>query len=1340
MNGKMKRLLCYVMTLATVIGIFAMPASVIAAGKVVYVSPNGSDSGSGTISSPYRTIEKAKSSISGNAAGATVYIRGGDYYVGGEILFGANDSGSSSNPVRYVAYNGEKVNLYGGSRISASSITTASAEVSSRVLDATAKSKLLQIDLSGMYPGGIPKYYSYGNTADANKYAFQIYCGELPLTRSRWPNEGAVYPYAKTTTKAEQVNGTSSAGSAYKYYYNKLDGTSERVNQWSSKAAEDLFVHGFWAYEYNTEDCRVTELNRAANSMTIVGGINAGDWKTASTDCRLTSCRFYFFNLPEEIDRPGECYIDYDTSKVYFYPPEGFDANNVFVSNLMTSMMGFYGAHDIIIDGLNFKYMRKNAISIHDSRGADFPSSSSQSRSTHRGITIQNCTIAHSSGNAISACGSNINVLNCNIYDMGSGGIMMYGGIQISLTSGNSTIKNCSITNFTRNERTYEPAIEAASVGLLISHNKISGGIHQAIGSYNFTNDTVIEYNEISHCVTDAYDMGAVYYGRNMTVLGTVIRYNYFHDIGSYYESKIQHAVYIDDGAFGAEIYGNVFYKASARDYEPAAVKLHGSQTSNIYNNIFIDMPYGIEDAAWVSDSPGYQQQWVRVTYNEGYGHPAMLQAAQFDKGTWKQRYTGTLWGEPIWSYITTAKLTQYSYNAARGETINPAALVNSAVPYRTNKIYDNVFYKMSGGNVYDVWSPQCNHEETNSYVATSETIFTNYGTDFSLTASGLSTVKSSAKNFVNIPFSSIGPAADHYVPVAPEHVCEHTLGSAATCETSQVCVKCGVVFVEAYGHNNVGGSCTRCGMSIVNRAYHYDLYDDVDNSETGRNQDGTYGIGKLAYAQMVTRAQVAASAASKTLDASIIGAAKAHKVFLDSNSGNKGMSWITTTPNSTATINDGGTISGDTPYIAYKVSGAGQIKELTVKIHAGNLSEMRYAVYITPTLKYTNASTGQLDFSGARMIGTVSAVIGLTFYTEDEAETYTAEADDLAAIGSPSELYVVVAINNLKSTGSSDSSRLSGLDTTNCRLAGVQIRTKVAGTGGGTAHTHSMSYTAAKAATCSSAGNTAYYYCSGCGRYFTNAAGTTETTLAATVIAKTAHTYGATLSSNASGHWYACTVCGSAGTVNVHIPNVENATTSTAKYCVLCNYVIEQQIVQSHTHTMSYIAAKAATCTAAGNTAYYYCSGCGKYYSDAAGNIEITLASTVIAKTNHTYGTVYSSNANGHWVSCTACSAKGVVNVHIPNVESATTSTAKYCVLCSYVIEQQLPTIPTEPIVGDANNDGVKSMADVKYVINHLLFGTAFYPVHQNMDYDGDGKVNNADGARLLNSVLFGM
>lgn len=56
----------------------------------------------------------------------------------------------------------------------------------------------------------------------------------------------------------------------------------------------------------------------------------------------------------------------------------------------------------------------------------------------------------------------------------------------------------------------------------------------------------------------------------------------------------------------------------------------------------------------------------------------------------------------------------------------------------------------------------------------------------------------------------------------------------------------------------------------------------------------------------------------------------------------------------------------------------------------------------------------------------------------------------------------------------------------------------------------------------------------------------------------------------------------------------------------------------EKHTHTMKAVEAKAATCTEKGNQSYYYCTSCGKYYSDEKGLNNIKLEDTVIPAKGH--------------------------------------------------------------------------------------------------------------------------
>ena len=145
----------------------------------------------------------------------------------------------------------------------------------------------------------------------------------------------------------------------------------------------------------------------------------------------------------------------------------------------------------------------------------------------------------------------------------------------------------------------------------------------------------------------------------------------------------------------------------------------------------------------------------------------------------------------------------------------------------------------------------------------------------------------------------------------------------------------------------------------------------------------------------------------------------------------------------------------------------------------------------------------------------------------------------------------------------------------------------------------HTMTKTDAKEPTCTAEGNNAYYTCSVCGKVFKDEAGTQPTTVEAEILEKKAHT-----------------------------PVVDAAVAATCEktgltegsHCSVCNEVlVAQKVVDKIPHTLTKTDAKAATCTEDGNTEYYTCSACRKVFKDADGKIETTVEAEKIAAAGHT-------------------------------------------------------------------------------------------------------------------------
>jgi hypothetical protein len=86
-----------------------------------YVAPNGDDSNPGTITAPFRTLQRARDVVRTVNATMTgdihVYLRGGSYPVSSTIEFGPGDSGTNNHRIVYAAYPNETPVLEGGVRV-----------------------------------------------------------------------------------------------------------------------------------------------------------------------------------------------------------------------------------------------------------------------------------------------------------------------------------------------------------------------------------------------------------------------------------------------------------------------------------------------------------------------------------------------------------------------------------------------------------------------------------------------------------------------------------------------------------------------------------------------------------------------------------------------------------------------------------------------------------------------------------------------------------------------------------------------------------------------------------------------------------------------------------------------------------------------------------------------------------------------------------------------------------------------------------------------------------------------------------------------------------------------
>lgn len=146
----------------------------------------------------------------------------------------------------------------------------------------------------------------------------------------------------------------------------------------------------------------------------------------------------------------------------------------------------------------------------------------------------------------------------------------------------------------------------------------------------------------------------------------------------------------------------------------------------------------------------------------------------------------------------------------------------------------------------------------------------------------------------------------------------------------------------------------------------------------------------------------------------------------------------------------------------------------------------------------------------------------------------------------------------------------------------------------------------------------------------------------------------------------------------------------TSVRTCTVCG-AEETQTIPALGHSMTATAGKAATCTEAGHSAYWSCSRCGKFFSDAAGKTEIAKDSWVIAALGHDEATraavAATCYASGHEAD-TYCKRCGLVinaGANIPATGKHTYVNG-VCTVCG--VKNPTANVKTDDIKVDSKND----------------------------------------------------
>ncbi|WDE98587.1 right-handed parallel beta-helix repeat-containing protein [Lentisphaera profundi] len=529
----------------------------------IYVSPIGNDQWTGEIKDhkpgskegPFSSLARARKKVQqlkNNSLikdhNIIINVAEGEYFFNRSLFLGEESSGTEANPIHYIAQG--NVLLSGGSQVNNFKLVT-DLEILDR-LAASTHGKVYCADLTDL---GITDYGTIKSTGFGlrNKLShMQVFIDGKKMHLARWPNEG----WLKVADVGNKEAKVDESGKVRGIATDRFTYDHQRPNTWAE--SDDIWMHGYWSEEWADQYLKIKNIQKDKQQIVIAAPQSKYAYKKGK--------RYHFLNILEELDRPGEYYIDRLNGLLYVYPYQDIKNSKVYVSILNKSLIHFNNASNIIFDGFTIAHTRDTGVFIQNGTN----------------VHIKNCVVENIGNSGVFIRGGlNHQVLNTQVKEIGGGGISIISGDLKTLTPSNHLIKNCKIHHFGQWFRTYKVGIYLQGVGSTVNHNLIHHAPHTGI-LYG-GNDHLIEYNEIHNVGDDADDVGAIYTGREWAARGTVIRYNYIHDIGGGHARHGSNAIYLDDLASGQIIHGNVINNVQR------GILLGGGRDNQIINNFFLN-------------------------------------------------------------------------------------------------------------------------------------------------------------------------------------------------------------------------------------------------------------------------------------------------------------------------------------------------------------------------------------------------------------------------------------------------------------------------------------------------------------------------------------------------------------------------------------------------------------------------------------------------------------------------------------------------------------------------------------------------------------------------------
>ena len=275
-------------------------------GQPYYVAPAGQDTNPGTREKPFASLQRARQAIRHEPG--VVFLRGGTYYLSEPLVFTARDSGTPATPVVFQAYENERPVISGGVRL--------------EKLD-------WRPYRDGIFQTKVPEDLA----------TEEIFINGERQILARYPNFNPAAPYFDGFA-ADAIS-------------------PERAARWADPAGG--YFHAMHPALWGDFTWRITGKDPQ-------GGVTReGGWQNNRGGAVHRTIRFVE-NIFEELDAPGEWFLDAKTHTLFFYPPAGLDlAGATIEATRLRSLVEFRGTEDqpvrfVTLRGLTFRHAARTVM------------------------------------------------------------------------------------------------------------------------------------------------------------------------------------------------------------------------------------------------------------------------------------------------------------------------------------------------------------------------------------------------------------------------------------------------------------------------------------------------------------------------------------------------------------------------------------------------------------------------------------------------------------------------------------------------------------------------------------------------------------------------------------------------------------------------------------------------------------------------------------------------------------------------------------------------------------------------------------------------------------------